>query len=147
MADSSAQSDEIKGERLKYLDFVQEAVIRAVVLFSSLYAFAKHNAGPLRQGVQNVEDTVKAVVNPVYEKLRDVPFEFLKFLDRKLYIHHRRDVDPPIRIRFRKLIEGSVALQSRLLFHLRTSARVRCARPKPGFPTRRFSCRLVYATV
>ncbi|XP_010269516.1 PREDICTED: stress-related protein-like [Nelumbo nucifera] len=69
---------------LKYLEFVQVAVIHAALYFSSLYNYAKENSGPLKPGVQSVEGTVKTVVGPVYEKFHDVPFEFLKFVDRKV---------------------------------------------------------------
>jgi hypothetical protein len=70
--------------KLKYLDFVQVAAIYIVVCFSSLYEYAKENSGPLKPGVQAVEGTVKTVIGPVYEKFHDVPFELLKFVDRKV---------------------------------------------------------------
>jgi hypothetical protein len=90
MADSEPQpptqtttvQDEEKG--LKYLDFVQIAAIYVLVCLSTVYEFAKENSGPLKPGVQAVEGTVKAVIGPVYEKLHDVPFELLKFVDRKV---------------------------------------------------------------
>ena len=69
---------------LKYMDFVQVAAIYIVVCFSSLYEYAKENAGPLKPGVQTVEDTVRTVIGPVYDKFHDVPFELLKFVDRKV---------------------------------------------------------------
>lgn len=71
-------------KKLKYLDFVQVAVIYVVVCFTSLYEYAKENSGPLKPGVQTVEGTVKTVIGPVYEKFHDVPFELLKFVDRKV---------------------------------------------------------------
>ncbi|XP_030947604.1 stress-related protein [Quercus lobata] len=90
MADSSEHkqpsetSVEENKKGLKYLDFVQVAAIYIVVCFSSLYEYAKENAGPLKPGVQTVEDTVRTVIGPVYDKFHDVPFELLKFVDRKL---------------------------------------------------------------
>ncbi|XP_068660595.1 stress-related protein-like [Aristolochia californica] len=71
-------------QRLKYLEFVQVAVIHAIVLFSNLYNFAKENSGPLKPGVQTVEGTVKTVIGPVYQKFHDVPLELLKFADNKV---------------------------------------------------------------
>ncbi|KAK4441763.1 Stress-related protein [Sesamum alatum] len=71
-------------KKLKYLDFVQVAAIYVVVCCSALYEYAKENSGPLRPGVQTVEGTVKAVIGPVYEKFHTVPFELLKFVDRKV---------------------------------------------------------------
>ncbi|OVA04296.1 Rubber elongation factor [Macleaya cordata] len=71
-------------QRLRYLDFVQVAALQVIVCFTSLYDYAKENSGPLKPGVQTVEDTVKTVIGPVYEKFNDVPFELLKFVDRKV---------------------------------------------------------------
>ncbi|XP_077219252.1 stress-related protein-like [Tasmannia lanceolata] len=71
-------------ERLKYLEFVQAAAVHAVLFFSIVYNFAKENSGPLKPGVQSVEGTVKTVIGPVYDKFHDVPFELLKFADRKV---------------------------------------------------------------
>ncbi|XP_015891920.3 stress-related protein [Ziziphus jujuba] len=72
------------GKRLKYLEFGQVAAIYMIVCFSSLYEYAKENSGPLKPGVQTVEATVKTVIGPVYEKFHDIPFELLKFVDRKV---------------------------------------------------------------
>ncbi|XP_062144070.1 stress-related protein isoform X2 [Alnus glutinosa] len=69
---------------LKYLDFVQVAAIYIVVCFSTLYEYAKESSGPLKSGVEAVEGTVKTVMGPVYERFNDVPFELLKFADRKV---------------------------------------------------------------
>ncbi|GLT70512.1 hypothetical protein SLA2020_425870 [Shorea laevis] len=71
-------------KKLKYLDFVLVAVIYGIVCVTTLYEFAKENSGPLKSGVQTVEDTVKTVIGPVYEKFHDVPFELLRFVDRKV---------------------------------------------------------------
>ncbi|MGD7361355.1 hypothetical protein, partial [Ralstonia pseudosolanacearum] len=71
-------------QRLKYLDFVQVASLQVLIVFSALYKYAKENSGPLKSGVQSVEDNVKTVVSPVYHKFRDVPFELLKFVDQKV---------------------------------------------------------------
>ncbi|XP_076933938.1 stress-related protein-like [Bidens hawaiensis] len=92
MADSEAtqtteplvQSDGGEVTHLKYLDFVQYAAVYFVVCFATVYGYAKENAGSLKPSIQNVEDTVKTVVGPVYEKFHYVPFEALKFLDVKV---------------------------------------------------------------
>ncbi|XP_064936843.1 stress-related protein-like [Musa acuminata AAA Group] len=85
MADYHAQTEEIsrEGEGLKYLNFVHLAAMQAVVCLAMLYQFAKMSSGPLKPGVYLAEGTVKVVIGPVCERFRDVPFEFLKFLDRK----------------------------------------------------------------
>ena len=70
--------------RLQYLDFVQTLALYVIVYFSTLYEYAKENSGPLKAGVQTVEGTVKTVIGPVYQKFHDVPFELLKFVDRKV---------------------------------------------------------------
>ncbi|KAL2485795.1 REF/SRPP-like protein [Abeliophyllum distichum] len=71
-------------KKLKYLDFVKVVAVYAVVCGSALYEYAKENSGPLKPGVQTVEGTVKAVIGPVYDKFHGVPFELLKFVDRKV---------------------------------------------------------------
>ncbi|XP_059439274.1 stress-related protein-like isoform X2 [Corylus avellana] len=71
-------------KRLKYLDFVQVAVIYSVVCFSTLYDYAKESSGPLKSGVHAIEGTVKTVIGPVYERFHDVPFDLLMFVDRKV---------------------------------------------------------------
>lgn len=52
--------------------------------FSILYEYAKDRSGPLKPGVDTVEETVKTVVGPVYNKFHDVPVELLKYVDRKV---------------------------------------------------------------
>lgn len=71
-------------QRLKYLEFVQVAVLHAVLCAARVYAYAKENSGPLKPGVQRVEGTVRTVVGPVYNKFHGVPVELLKFVDRKV---------------------------------------------------------------
>lgn len=77
-------------KNLKYMEFVQVAAIYVVVCFSSLYEYAKENSGPLKPGVQTVEGTVKTVIGPVYEKFHDLPFQLLKFVDRKVSLIQKR---------------------------------------------------------
>ncbi|CAD5180616.1 unnamed protein product, partial [Musa acuminata subsp. malaccensis] len=81
-----AQEEAIEQERLRYLEFVHAAAIHAVLCAARLYVYAKESAGPLRPGVQTVEGTVKTVVGPVYDKIHGVPFELLKFVDRKVEV-------------------------------------------------------------
>ncbi|KAJ8501330.1 hypothetical protein OPV22_011882 [Ensete ventricosum] len=81
-----AQEEAIEQERLRYLEFVHAAAIHAGLCAARLYVYAKESAGPLRPGVQTVEGTVKTVVGPVYDKFHDVPFELLKFVDRKVEV-------------------------------------------------------------
>ncbi|KAM7469787.1 hypothetical protein LguiA_007970 [Lonicera macranthoides] len=79
-----SQTIEIEEERLKYLEFVQVAALHALVYASKLYGYAKDNSGPLKPGVETVEDTVKTVVGPVYDKYHEVPVGLLKFVDSKV---------------------------------------------------------------
>ncbi|KAI3509229.1 hypothetical protein L1887_24346 [Cichorium endivia] len=71
-------------ERLKYLEFVQVAVLHAVLYATRVYGYAKDNSGPLKPGVETIEGTLKTVVGPAYDKFHDVPVEVLKFVDRKV---------------------------------------------------------------
>ncbi|KAH0766689.1 hypothetical protein KY285_002560 [Solanum tuberosum] len=75
---------QIEEEKLKYLEFLQVAMIHAALCVVKVYGYAKENSGPLKPGVQTVEGTVKTVVGPVYDKFHDVPVEVLKFVDRKV---------------------------------------------------------------
>lgn len=78
---------ETKGNReLKHLGFVRISAIHALVCVSSLYNYAKRNSGSLRSTVSTVEDTVSAVVRPVYQKFKDVPEDLLVFLDAKVLV-------------------------------------------------------------
>lgn len=77
--------DFMEGEaRLKYLGFFQVAVLKTMACLSSLYDYAKENSGPLKSGVDTVEQTVKTVVGPVYQKIEGKPSELLQFADRKV---------------------------------------------------------------
>lgn len=78
------QNVESEEERLKYLEFVQVAVLHAVLYASKVYGYAKDNSGPLKPGVETIEGTLKTVVGPAYDKFHDVPVEVLKFVDRKV---------------------------------------------------------------
>lgn len=82
---------QVNEKNLKYMEFVQVAAIYVVVCFSSLYECAKENSGPLKPGVQTVEGTVKTVIGPVYEKFHDLPFQLLKFVDRKVSLIQKRN--------------------------------------------------------
>ncbi|PWA52652.1 Rubber elongation factor [Artemisia annua] len=42
------------------------------------------NSGPLKLGVQSVEDTVKTVIEPVYQKFQYVPYVFNTLADQKV---------------------------------------------------------------
>ncbi|KVG61100.1 Rubber elongation factor [Cynara cardunculus var. scolymus] len=75
---------ESEQERLKYLEFVQVAVLHTVVYASRVYGYAKDNSGPLKPSVETLEGTLKTVVGPAYDKLHDVPVEVLKFVDQKV---------------------------------------------------------------
>ncbi|KAE8677702.1 Stress-related protein [Hibiscus syriacus] len=84
---SDFQQDMAKDEqeqRLKYLEFVQVAAVHAALCFANLYLYAKERSGPFKPGVESVEETVKTVVRPVYDKYHDVPIELLKFVDTKV---------------------------------------------------------------
>ncbi|KAI3676024.1 hypothetical protein L1987_85620 [Smallanthus sonchifolius] len=75
---------ESEEDRLKYLEFVQVAVLHALLYASKFYGYAKNNSGPLKPGVETIESTLKTVVGPAYDKFHDVPVEVLKFVDRKV---------------------------------------------------------------
>lgn len=78
------QVDQSEQEKLKYLEFVQVAVLHAILCASKVYAYAKDNSGRLRPGVETIEGTFKTVVGPAYDKFHDTPVEVLKFVDRQV---------------------------------------------------------------
>ncbi|KAI3752513.1 hypothetical protein L2E82_24547 [Cichorium intybus] len=71
-------------EKLKYLEFVQVAVLHTVLYASKAYDYAKHNSGPLKPSVETIEGTLKTVVGPAYHKFHGVSVEVLKLVDRKV---------------------------------------------------------------
>ncbi|KAH9321540.1 hypothetical protein KI387_016179 [Taxus chinensis] len=79
-----AETEQVEEGRLKYLGFFQVAVLKATACLSSLYDYAKENSGPLKGGVETVEQTVKTVVGPVYYKIEGKPFQLLHFVDGKV---------------------------------------------------------------
>nr|ARN59416.1 rubber elongation factor-like protein [Hevea brasiliensis] len=96
-------------ERLKYLEFVQDATIYAVGSFSKLYLYAKDKSGPLKPGVNTVEVTVKSVVRPIYSKFHDVPNKALKFAD------HTVDASVTILDPYVPTVVKHVSIQARLI--------------------------------
>jgi len=71
-------------EKLKYLAFIHIATVQAVVLLTKIYKFAKEKSGPLKPGVESVEGAFKTSVAPVYHKFKDIPYDVLKFVDKKV---------------------------------------------------------------
>ncbi|MFX9847358.1 hypothetical protein ABTP16_15995 [Acinetobacter baumannii] len=77
---------EVRGSdvQLKHLWFVKVLTLNAVVLVSNLYDTAKQNSGSLKSTIGKVENAVKAVVGPVYQKFNGLPSDLLVFLDDKV---------------------------------------------------------------
>ncbi|XP_071725525.1 stress-related protein-like [Rutidosis leptorrhynchoides] len=71
-------------EKLKYLEFVQLAVLHAIVYASKVYGYAKDNSGAFKPRLETIEGSVKTVVGPAYDKFHGVPVDVLKFVDRKV---------------------------------------------------------------
>lgn len=77
------QKVQSEDDKLKHLDFVEDAMQEAVGIASSVYDYVKDKVGAI-PGVETIETTVKNVVGPAIEKFQDVPGEVLKFVDRKV---------------------------------------------------------------
>ncbi|KAL8205888.1 hypothetical protein R6Q57_009439 [Mikania cordata] len=85
MAENDAPvTNQSEVEKLKYLEFIQMAVLHAVLYASKVYGYAKNNSGPLKPQVETLEGKLKTAAGPTYDKFHDVPVEVLKFVDRKL---------------------------------------------------------------
>ncbi|PIN13998.1 hypothetical protein CDL12_13378 [Handroanthus impetiginosus] len=95
-------SSQIEAERsdlqLKHLGFVRILTINAVVLVSNIYDHAKQNSGSLKSTVDTVENAVKTVVGPVYERVKGVPGDLLVFFDKKVdeATHKFNESAPPV---------------------------------------------------
>lgn len=81
---SDAAAKPLPQRELKHLDFFRLAALQAVVWLSTLYDIARESSGPLKPGVEAVEGAVKSVVGPVYRRFSGVPYDVLKFVDRKV---------------------------------------------------------------
>ncbi|XP_047323857.1 stress-related protein-like [Impatiens glandulifera] len=66
--------------QLKYLQFLQAAILQAVTGFSRLYGYAKDNSGPLKPTLE----TVKTAIGPAYRKFHHLPIQVLQFVDRNI---------------------------------------------------------------
>lgn len=83
MAETDRQNNE-GDSQIKYLSFLVNAAANTRSRLCSIYGYAKENSGPLKEGVDVVEGTVKVVVGPLYRKIEDKPYMLLQFLDRKV---------------------------------------------------------------
>ncbi|KAL9666256.1 hypothetical protein QQ045_000582 [Rhodiola kirilowii] len=80
-ADSNPAPQEAAEEQQpKHLEFVQEAIPRALLYFSKLYNVAKDKSGPLKP----VEGTIKSVVEPVYQIFQDISVKVIKYIIDKV---------------------------------------------------------------
>nr|AJC97802.1 small rubber particle protein [Lactuca sativa] len=85
LAASVTDKPEVQSEddKLKHLDFVEDAMQEAVGIASSVYDYVKDKVGAI-PGVETIETTVKSVVGPAIDKFQDANVEALKFVDRKI---------------------------------------------------------------
>ncbi|KAF8378005.1 hypothetical protein HHK36_029338 [Tetracentron sinense] len=77
------QSENTSSE-LKYLGFMRIAAINSLEYLTKFYDRAKQNSGSLKSGVESVEGTVTTIIGPVREKYKNVPKNFLAYLDKKV---------------------------------------------------------------
>ncbi|KAE8664141.1 hypothetical protein F3Y22_tig00112856pilonHSYRG00117 [Hibiscus syriacus] len=71
-------------QKLKYLAFVQAAIVHMFFLFTDLFTKLKQNSGPLKPVLQTVETLVKTVIGPIFYKFFDVFYDLLEFADDKI---------------------------------------------------------------
>ncbi|XP_047322372.1 REF/SRPP-like protein At1g67360 [Impatiens glandulifera] len=76
--------DERNEPELKRLGFVRVIALNTLLCASNLYDYAKKNSGPLKSAVGTVENAVTPVLVPVRDKFKDLPAQFLVFLDDKV---------------------------------------------------------------
>ncbi|KAK8633266.1 hypothetical protein V6N13_014112 [Hibiscus sabdariffa] len=70
--------------KLKYLKFVQLAIVHMVLLFTDLYSNLKQLSGPLKPVLEIVETMVKTVLGPIFDKFFDALYDQLLFADDKV---------------------------------------------------------------
>uniref|UniRef100_A0A0D6QXX1 Uncharacterized protein n=1 Tax=Araucaria cunninghamii TaxID=56994 RepID=A0A0D6QXX1_ARACU len=80
---SDRQDSEGKNE-VKYLGFLVKAAVKTRDGLGNIYAYAKENSGPLKEGVDAVEGKVRVVVGPLYRKMEGKPYHLLQFLDKTM---------------------------------------------------------------
>eukprot|EP00250_Pteridium_aquilinum_P014951 c222_g1_i1 orf=192-899(+) len=69
---------------LKYLGFFPAALTSLCLYLSAIYEAAKDQAGPLRSGVEDVEDVLKTVLRPVVRIAEDQSTKLLDYVDKKV---------------------------------------------------------------
>lgn len=69
---------------LKYLGFFPVALASACLYVSMIYEAAKDQAGPLKPGVEDVEDMLKTVLRPILKIAEDNSMKLLDFVDKKV---------------------------------------------------------------
>jgi hypothetical protein len=71
-------------QSLKYLGFFRVALTSTCVYLSTVYEAAKDQAGPLKPGVQDVEDLLKVVIRPLLYLADENFSKLLDFVDKKV---------------------------------------------------------------
>uniref|UniRef100_A0A0C9RNK7 TSA: Wollemia nobilis Ref_Wollemi_Transcript_8188_1337 transcribed RNA sequence n=1 Tax=Wollemia nobilis TaxID=56998 RepID=A0A0C9RNK7_9CONI len=79
---ASDRRDNQGDKEVKYLGFFMTAAVKTKEGLGNIYAYAKENSGPLKEGVDAVEGRVRVVVGPLYSKIEGKPYHLLQFLDK-----------------------------------------------------------------
>ncbi|KAH7288504.1 hypothetical protein KP509_31G028800 [Ceratopteris richardii] len=69
---------------LKYLGFFPAALASACLYLSAIYEAAKDQAGPLKPGVEDVEEVLRIVLKPVIRIAEDHSKKLLDYVDKKV---------------------------------------------------------------
>ncbi|TYI58348.1 hypothetical protein E1A91_D11G350800v1 [Gossypium mustelinum] len=68
-------------EKLKYLAFLQLAIIHVILWFGNLYTKLKQMSGPLKPVIEIVERMVKTLIGPIFKTFFDSLYDLFKFAD------------------------------------------------------------------
>ncbi|MBA0804016.1 hypothetical protein Gohar_014171, partial [Gossypium harknessii] len=71
-------------EKLKYLAFLQLAIIHVILWFGNLYTKLKQMSGPLKPVIEIVERMVKTLIGPIFETFFDSLYDLFKFADDRI---------------------------------------------------------------
>ncbi|KAH7297123.1 hypothetical protein KP509_26G054700 [Ceratopteris richardii] len=70
--------------KLKYLEFFPAAFASVRFYFSTIYNVAKDQAGPLKPGIEDIEEVLRDVLRPVLRAAEDYSRKLLKYIDNKV---------------------------------------------------------------
>ncbi|KAD2393716.1 hypothetical protein E3N88_40693 [Mikania micrantha] len=114
MASNEVEIEQSKTTGLKHFRFLNEIMVKFLVLLSNIYDFAKENSSFLKPTFVSVETSFVSVVGPVYEKLKELPEQIIVFVDEK-FDKYAPSLAKNLVAAFQSLIDKATPLVQKLL--------------------------------